>query len=182
MLTPADAERLLADAELVCSAEKSALTIRRMAAEITARLATRNPLVLLVMNGALMFAGDLLRQLAFPLEVDYLQVSRYRDATRGGELNWLVEPRGAVAGRAVLVLDDILDEGVTLAAIRERLLAQGAAEVLLAVFADKALDREKPVHADFVGIVVPNRYVFGYGMDIRGAWRHLPAVYALKET
>jgi hypoxanthine phosphoribosyltransferase len=97
-------------------------------------------------------------------------------------LNWLVAPRSAVAGRAVLVLDDILDEGLTLAAVRQRLLAQGAADVLLAVFADKTLDREKPAHADFVGIAVPNRYVFGYGMDIHGAWRHLPAVYALKEA
>ena len=180
MLTPADAERLLADAELVCSAEKSALAIRRMAAEIAVRLATRNPLVLLVMNGALMFAGDLLRQLAFPLEVDYLQVSRYRDATRGGELNWLLEPRSVVAGRAVLVLDDILDEGVTLAAIKARLLSQGAKECLVAVLTNKELGREKPVTADFVGLSLPDRYVFGCGMDVRGAWRNLPGIHALK--
>jgi hypoxanthine phosphoribosyltransferase len=82
----------------------------------------------------------------------------------------------------VLVLDDILDEGITLAEIRQHLLQQGAAEVLIAVFADKELGRTKPVVADFVGITVPNRYVFGYGMDIHGAWRNLPAVYALREA
>jgi hypoxanthine phosphoribosyltransferase len=82
----------------------------------------------------------------------------------------------------VLVVDDILDEGVTLAEIRQRLFALGAAEVLTAVFADKHRDCRKPVTADFVGIIVPDRYVFGFGMDIQGAWRNLPAVYALRES
>jgi hypoxanthine phosphoribosyltransferase len=181
-LGTAAAQKILAEAELICSAEKSALAVRRLAAEITARLAARNPLVLTVMNGALVFAGHLLPQLDFPLELDYLHVSRYRGATQGGRLTWLAEPRSAVAGRTVLVLDDILDEGVTLAGIRQHLLQQGAAEVLIAVFADKELGRTKPVVADFVGITVPNRYVFGYGMDIHGAWRNLPAVYALREA
>ncbi|MDP2135103.1 MAG: phosphoribosyltransferase family protein, partial [Sulfuritalea sp.] len=98
----------------------------------------------------------------------------------GGELAWIVEPRSEVAGRVVLVVDDILDEGVTMAAIVTRLRQQGAREVLSAVFADKTLGRAKPVTADFVGVQLPNRYVFGYGMDVKGAWRNLPAVYAVK--
>lgn len=181
-MTPEAAQKILAEADLICSAEKSALAVRRIAAEVTARLAASNPLVLAVMGGAVVFVGQILPQLAFPLEFDYLHVSRYGDATTGGGLAWVVEPRSNVNGRTVLVLDDILDEGLTLADIKQRLLAQGAAEVLTAVFADKKIGRAKPVTADFVGIELPDRYVFGYGMDIKGAWRNLPAVYAMKDA
>jgi hypoxanthine phosphoribosyltransferase len=90
-------------------------------------------------------------------------------------------PKENVAGRVVLVLDDILDEGHTLAAIRDKVLGLGAKSFHCAVFADKVLGREKPIKADFIGISLPNRYVFGFGMDVRGAWRNLPAIYALKE-
>jgi hypoxanthine phosphoribosyltransferase len=134
------------------------------------------------MGGAVVFAGQLLPQLVFPLEFDYLHVSRYGDDTRGGPLSWLVAPRTPVAGRVVLLLDDILDEGVTLAEITAWLRAQGASEVLSAVFADKHTGRAKAIAADFVGLRLPDRYVFGFGMDIAGAWRNLPAVYAVKGT
>ncbi|BAO29535.1 hypoxanthine-guanine phosphoribosyltransferase [Sulfuritalea hydrogenivorans] len=179
-MNPQEAKRIFEEADLVCSAEESALAVRRVAGEIAARLADANPLVLAVMGGAVVFTGQLLPQLAFPLDFDYLHVTRYGDVTTGGQLAWIVEPRADVAGRVVLVVDDILDEGVTLAAIRQRLLAQGATEVLSAVFADKNLGRTKPISADFVGVHLPNRYVFGYGMDVKGAWRNLPAVYAVK--
>lgn len=179
-MSPQEAQKIFDEADLLCSAEASALAVRRVAAEVSARLADANPLVLAVMGGAVVFTGTLLPQLAFPLDFDYLHVTRYGDVTTGGELTWIVEPRSDVAGRVVLVLDDILDEGVTMAAIIKRLQEQGAAEVLSAVFADKNLGRAKPVAADFVGVHLPNRYVFGYGMDVKGAWRNLPAVYAVK--
>ena len=179
-MSPQEAKKIFAEADLLCSAEESTLAVRRVAAEITLRLADANPLVLAVMGGAVVFAGQLLPQLIFPLDFDYLHVSRYGDVTTGGQLDWIVAPRSAVAGRVVLVVDDILDEGVTLAEITRRLLAQGANEVLSAVFADKNLGRAKPIAADFVGVHLPNRYVFGYGMDVKGAWRNLPAVYAVK--
>jgi len=179
-VTPQEAQKILDDADLLYSAEESALAVRRVATEITACLAAANPLVLAVMGGAVVFTGQLLPQLAFPLDFDYLHVTRYGDVTTGGELAWIVEPRSQVAGRVVLVVDDILDEGVTMAAIVTRLRQQGAREVLSAVFADKNLGHAKPVTADFVGVQLPNRYVFGYGMDVKGAWRNLPAVYAVK--
>lgn len=179
-MSPQEAKTILQEADLLCSAAEATLAVRRVAAEITARLADANPLVLAVMGGAVVFAGQLLPQLVFPLDFDYLHVSRYGDVTSGGQLSWIVEPRSAVAGRVVLVVDDILDEGVTLAEIARRLSAQGASEVLCAVFADKNIGRGKPIVADFVGVRLPNRYVFGYGMDVRGAWRNLPAVYAVK--
>jgi hypoxanthine phosphoribosyltransferase len=87
----------------------------------------------------------------------------------------------SVSGRTVLLIDDILDEGLTIAAIKDKLLEAGAVRVLIAVFSDKDIQRKKPVAADFVGVTLPNRYVFGFGMDVRGQWRNLPAIYALAE-
>ena len=133
------------------------------------------------MRGSVVFTGQLLPQLRFPLEFDYLDVTRYGDATRGGAISWKVDAATAVSGRTVLVVDDILDEGHTLKAIRDKLLSAGAQQVYSAVFAEKQTGHPKPVAADFVGVKLPNRYVFGFGMDVSGAWRNLPAIYALKD-
>lgn len=181
-MTAAKARKMLADAELVCPAATIDAAINRMAAEIAAATADKFPLMLTVMGGAVVFAGQLLPKLAFPLECDYLHATRYGDATAGKDLKWIIEPRISVARRTIVVLDDILDEGVTLAAIKEKLLAQGARDCLLAVLADKDTGRAKPVTADFTGVRLPNRFVFGCGMDAQGAWRNLPAIYAVKGT
>lgn len=179
--TPEQAWRILETADEVCSAECVAIEVARTAHEITAKLSDSHPLVLGVMRGSVIFAGQLLPQLRFPLHFDYLDVTRYGVTTVGGEITWKVSPGTAVAGRVVLVIDDILDEGHTLAAVREKLLEAGATRFYSAVFAQKDTGRAKPIVADFVGITVPNRYVFGFGMDVYGAWRNLPAIYALRD-
>lgn len=181
MLSSEKAKRLLDTAELIYSADVVADTVNRMATDITAVLADRYPLVLSVMGGAVVFTGQLLPLLRFPLDFDYVHVSRYHNNTSAGQIEWKVMPRESVQGRVVLVLDDILDEGVTLAAIRERVMGSGATAFYSAVFADKDTGRSKPINADFVGVTLPNRYVFGFGMDIHGAWRNLPEIYALKD-
>ena len=177
----ADAERLLAEADLLCSAEDVNRAVARMAGEITAKLGAEFPVVLSVMGGAAVFTGRLLPLLGFPLEFGAIEVTRYNNDTQGRDITWRLAPRDNVRDRTVLVVDDILDEGITLAAIRNKLIEMGAKKFYSAVFADKDLGREKPVKADFVGQVVPNRYVFGFGMDAYGLWRNLPAIYALKE-
>lgn len=176
----ADAQALLARAERLLTAEEVAQAVQRVAGEITAALGGQQPLLLAVMRGGVVFTGQLLPLLPFPLDFDYVDATRYGDATRGGELDWRVDVPATVRDRTVLVVDDILDEGRTLAAIRRRLLEAGAQRVLIAVFADKQLSRAKPVAADFTGVQVPDRYVFGFGMDVHGWWRNLPAVYALR--
>lgn len=180
-MTPLQAQQLLDNAECVASADTVQAVINRMAGEIAGTLAADLPLVLAVMGGAVVFAGQLLPRLNFPLEFDYLHVTRYRGNTRGGEVEWRVLPGQNVAGRSVLVLDDILDEGETLAAIRDKLHEMGAARVWSAVLTNKDNGLDKPIQADFVGLDVPNRYVFGCGMDAYGLWRNLPAIYALKD-
>ena len=181
MLTSDQAWQTLRDAERIVTAEAIEVALARLAAEICARLGQSLPLVLIVMGGAVVFAGRLLPRLRFPLELDYVHLTRYGDRTRGEALEWKVKPRTPVVQRTVLVLDDILDEGLTLAALRDTLLADGASAVYTAVLADKAIARPKPVRADFVGLTLPDRYVFGFGMDVRGAWRNLPEIYALRQ-
>ena len=181
MLAPAQAWEILKSAQLVCSAATVTQAVQRVAAGITHALAAENPLLLCAMNGAVVFAGRLLPLLKFPLDFDYLHLTRYGDATSGGRIEWKVFPDVAVAGRVVLVVDDILDEGHTMFEVREHVLAAGAERFYCAVFADKDVGKPKPIAADFTGVTLPNRYVFGFGMDVKGAWRNLPEIYALKE-
>jgi hypoxanthine phosphoribosyltransferase len=153
--------------------------LETMARDITADLAMARPLAVAIMNGGLVVAGQLLTRLPFALDCDYIHVRRYGRLTHGGELEWIAGPHQDVKGRIVLLIDDILDEGRTLAVVREALLARGAAEVRIAAFARKDRGEPPAIEADYVGIEVPNRFVFGFGMDVDGAFRNLPAIYAL---
>jgi hypoxanthine phosphoribosyltransferase len=173
---------LLLQSDLIYGEAEVSSAIRRMAEEIERELAESKPLVLCIMSGAAVFAGQLLPRLQFPLEFDYLHVSRYHNRTQGDQIVWKVPPGENVRGRSVLILDDILDEGLTLAEVREKCLQAGAVQVLIAVLTFKNTGRTKPLQADFVGLQVPDRYVFGCGMDVHGWWRNLPAIYALKES
>jgi hypoxanthine phosphoribosyltransferase len=126
MLAVEEAWKVLREADVVCTEEQVRAAVQRLAVEISDRVGDRVPLVLSVMGGGVVFTGQLLPQLRFPLEFDYIHVTRYRGSTTGGEIRWKVEPRASVAGRTVLVLDDILDEGHTAAAIKKWLRRQGA--------------------------------------------------------
>jgi hypoxanthine phosphoribosyltransferase len=179
-MTSEESWKILESADLLWDETQVREAIARVAAEITAKLRDRYPLLLAVMGGSIFFAGNLLPLLRFPLEFDYVHASRYGKATSGGGIVWKVEPGENVKGRTVLVLDDILDGGDTLAAIRDRVKDLGAASVFSAVLTDKEIGRAKPAVPDFVGLKLPNRYVFGCGMDVSGAWRNLPAIYAVK--
>jgi hypoxanthine phosphoribosyltransferase len=151
----------------------------RIAREVTADLAGSRPIAVAIMNGGLVFAGQLLTRLPFILECDYIHVRRYGRMTVGGELEWIAGPHVDVKGRTVLLLDDILDEGRTLAVVKEALLARGAAGIRIAAFARKDRGEAPAIEADYVGVAVPDLFVFGFGMDVDGAYRNLPAVYAL---
>ncbi|WP_020655238.1 hypoxanthine-guanine phosphoribosyltransferase [Massilia niastensis] len=179
------ARALLANAKQIVSPEEVQAAVRRVAAQLNERFGKPGeaafPLLLGVMGGAVVFTGHLLPQLDFPLEFDYIHVSRYGDEDRGGQIVWKVIPRQNVAGRTIVVVDDILDEGETLAHVKQRLLDMGAAEVIIAVFADKDLKRTKPIQADLVGLTLPNEFVVGFGMDVYGYWRNLPGLWILRQ-
>lgn len=157
--------------------------IRRIAAEIDRDYAGGEPPVFLtIMHGGLPFAGQLALEVKTDLRFDYLHATRYRGETTGAGLAWLHRPATPLRGRRVLVADDILDEGHTLLAVKQWCEAEGAADVRVAVLALKRHDRRAPgIHADYVAVEVPDRYVYGYGMDFHEQGRNLPAIYALKD-
>jgi hypoxanthine phosphoribosyltransferase len=170
----------LEDSDLVCGEAEVQAAIAHLATRIDERLREAYPVVLVVMGGAVVFAGQLLPRLRFPLDLDYVHATRYGSATQGGGIAWRVNPPEGVRGRAVLVLDDILDGGQTLRAIRDELKALGATQVLCAVLVEKILAVPKPITADFVGLRIPDRFVFGCGMDAKGFWRNLPEIRAMR--
>lgn len=179
-ITSVDAEAVLNDAELLYSAEDVEQAITNMAKAITAELSGSNLLVLPVMNGGLILGGKLISQLNFPLQVDYIHATRYRGETSGDELCWLKRPEICLQDKTVLLIDDILDQGITLAAIIEDCYQAGALKVFTAVLAEKVIEHDKPVkNADFTGLKLPDRYVFGSGMDYHEYHRNLTGIYAV---
>jgi hypoxanthine phosphoribosyltransferase len=180
MPDPQEAWAFLENSDLVSSADEVQAAITRPARESERELKDRYPLVLVVMGGAVVVAGQLLPLLRMPLDVDYVHVTRYGAAITGGGIEWRVDPPRGVRGRAVLVIDDILDGGQTMRAIRERLMDYGAASFQCAVLVEKTLAKEKPLRADFVGLRIPDRFVFGCGMDAKGYWRNLPEIRAMR--
>ncbi|MES2181590.1 MAG: hypoxanthine-guanine phosphoribosyltransferase [Pseudomonadota bacterium] len=175
-------QRLLEQSQQIHSSEAVEAAIARLSVEITDALQDTSPIVICVMGGGIVFAGQLLTQLNFPLEVDYVHASRYQNATIGKVLTWQALPKLDLTQRTVLLIDDILDEGITLQTIKEKCLELGASKVLSAVLVEKQLQHVKPIRADFIGLEVPDRYVFGYGMDVYGWWRNLSAIYSLNQT
>jgi hypoxanthine phosphoribosyltransferase len=166
-------------AECLVTADEVTQAVDRLSVRLSLDYHDRDPLLLAVMHGALPFAGWLLARLDFPLEIGYLHVARYGDATRGGELEWRARPDYDLASRHVLILDDVLDRGTTLAAVAAWAADAGAGHVATAVLVDKAIEAPRVLAADYVALHCPDRYLFGCGMDYRGYWRNLPAIYAL---
>lgn len=179
-MTLAEIETVRANADLLFDHDAVGKAYDRMAAQITETLGDANPILLCVMSGGLVPAGELFTRLDFPVELDYVHATRYRGTQGGPELEWIARPVHSLKGRSVLVVDDILDEGVTLAAILHFCRDQGAEAIHSAVLVEKQHDRKAPgLKADFIGLVAEDRYLFGCGMDYHGYWRNLPAIYAV---
>ncbi len=176
------ADKVLAESDLLVTESDVIAAIARIADEMTAELKDANPVLICCMNGGLAFAGQLLTKLVFPLQLDYVHATRYGHEINGKSLDWKVRPQIDLHGRIVVLLDDILDEGVTLAAIADYCRQLGAANVMMAVLVEKLhLRKITPgMRADFTGIEVGDRFLFGYGLDYKGYWRNAPGIYAIK--
>jgi hypoxanthine phosphoribosyltransferase len=178
------AAQVLAQAECIYSATQLEQTLQQLAEQINYQLtpfSEQQPVLLMpVMNGGLVLCGQLMTRLTFPLQVDYLHATRYRDKTRGSDLQWKASPQQSLQGRTLLIVDDILDEGYTLQAVLEYCREQGAAQVYSVVLVEKNHPRARAdIKADFTGLMVEDRYVFGFGMDYKGYHRNLNGIYAL---
>ena len=164
------------------TADQVQVAIDQMASAIHAKLAESNPLLLCVLTGANMVTEQLCKRLQFPLQVDSLHATRYRDATSGGKLEWRKFPEHALSGRTILVIDDILDEGPTLAGIVEYCNSQQCQRVYTAVLVNKIHNRKlAQIKADFIGMDADDFYLFGSGMDYKGYLRDAPGIYAVAE-
>ena len=175
---PAEVLAAQADAEMLVSAASVTKAIDRVSVSITMALKHLNPVVLCVMNGGLPYCGRLLGRLHFALQLSYVHVARYRNATRGADLEWLASPQQSVKGRHVLVVDDVLDEGATLRAVLDW-ASRDAERAWSTVLVRKQVEANKTIDVDFVAMECPDRYLYGCGMDYRGYLRNLPAIYAL---
>lgn len=175
--------KVLPKSQLIFDASTISYAMDVLANKLEERLSKSNPLMLCVMNGGLIFTGHLLTRLQFDLDVDYLHATRYRNQTKGGDvLNWIVEPVISLKGRTVVILDDILDEGVTLDEIIKYCKTKGAKEVLSAVLLRKIHERRiNGIDCDYTALEVEDRYVFGFGMDYKGGLRHLNGIYAIDD-
>jgi hypoxanthine phosphoribosyltransferase len=170
----------LRDGDLIHDQSTLQAATARIGGEISEALVDQSAIFLSIMQGGLVFAGQLATEIRADLEFDYVHATRFRGTTEGGELQWIKRPAISLKDRIVLLVDDILDEGHTLKAIRDWCLAEGASRVLLAVLCEKRHGRTVAgLRADFVGVEVPDRYVFGYGMDFHEQGRNLPAIHAL---
>ncbi len=180
-ISPEEITRVRQQAREICSQEEVESALDRMARDISLRAGDRNPLLLAVMNGGLIPLGLLLPRLDFPLRVDYLHATRYRERTFGTDLQWKKTPECSLEGETVIIVDDILDEGHTLKAIADYCREQGATEVISVVLVHKLHERGNGFQADVVGLTTPDRYLFGYGMDYKGYWRNAPGIFAVGE-
>ena len=182
-MDPAQYAQVLENADLVRSAADVDTAYTKLAREISDVLRASSPLIIPVMMGGMVPASRIVSQLEFPVEIDYVHATRYRGDVRGRTLEWIAHPSSDFKDRSVLVVDDILDEGITLAAIIEHCRELGAREIYCAVLVDKQIGRPRAFdRADFTGLEVDDRYVFGCGMDYRGYFRNLPAIYALNPS
>ena len=169
------------DSVLIHDARAVEQAIGRLANDINSRLNQQSIILLCVMTGGIVFTGMLLPRLNLSIRLDYIHINRYRDATQGGQLNWIKKPEVSLVDKTVLIVDDILDEGITLAAIMDYCKTAGASQLYSAVLVQKNTTPPIQVCADFVGLEAPNQYVYGFGMDYLGGRRNYAGIYALKD-
>lgn len=171
------------DIERILFSESEIRTgIDRVASEVTRAYSGRDFTVVAVLKGSCVFAADLIRRIPIPLELAFVSAGSYGAGTRPGELEVHFLPaEGEIAGRRLLLIDDILDSGRTLAGLGRALLQRGAAEVRTCVFLDKPERRAVPCEPDFRCFRVEDLFVVGYGLDFAGRYRNLPYVGALKK-
>lgn len=178
-----EVDNLYAKSSLLYSSQDIQESLDKMALNIEEKIGDKNPVVICVMTGGLVATGHLLTRLNFHLQMDYVHATRYQGEMQGGQLEWIAKPRTSLKGRTVLIVDDILDAGITLAEIKKAFLADGASEVYTAVLIDKIRQRpeEGLQQADFVGLTITDHFIFGFGLDYKGYLRNTSGIFQVNQ-
>jgi len=154
--------------------------VSRLAMEISRDYAGKQPLMLGVLKGAFIFLADLVREIEVPLTVDFIRAQSYKGDTTTGEVVVSMGDVLDLRGKDVLVVEDIVDTGTTVSCLMDYLAISEPASLKLCSLLDKPSRRETSVEIDYLGFVVPDRFIVGYGTDLDQAWRNLPGIYALE--
>ena len=179
-ITPNEISSVVRSSDCIYSESEVELAIDNLANLIAAQVATKNPILLCAMNGGLIVTGKLATRLQFPLQIDYVHATRYRGNTSGADLQWKNYPSLDMKGRAIIIIDDVFDEGFTLESLVNFCHEKQAADVLTTVLVNKVHDRKKTsLTVDFVGLETGDRYLYGYGMDYKGFLRNAAGIYAV---
>ena len=176
-----ETQKLIKNSECLHTQEEVMGAIKKVSAEMNEQLAGKVPVFMCVMNGAVVFMGQLITQLTFPLQINYIHATRYRGEMEGSELHWQAEPTITVKDRVVVIVEDILDTGLTLAAVKDYCIENGAEEVFTAALVDKQRPREPGgvERCDFTGLEVENKFLYGYGLDYKEYLRNVDGIYAV---
>jgi hypoxanthine phosphoribosyltransferase len=178
---PVTSEFTNPDLEVLLSEQQIQSRIKELGAEITRDYAGRNPLLVGVLKGACFFLSDLLRAIDTRLGIEFMAISSYGSSTRtSGEVRIMKDLDVPIEGRDILVVEDIVDTGLTLSYLLANLASRGAASVKLAALLDKFERREKEVKIDYLGFQIPDHFVVGYGLDFAERYRNLPFIAVLK--
>jgi len=181
MSNPPDPRTLLENSRVLFNREQVAAAVQKMAVEINEYYGDQPIILISVLTGAIIPAAWLITKLKMPIQMDFVHATRYRGGLYGAELEYRVPPRLDLEGKHVLIVDDIFDEGNTLAAIKGSVEKRLAGSVKMASLVRKDHDRGLPRdYVDFVGLDVPDVYVFGCGMDAYEEWRHLDEILVLE--
>jgi hypoxanthine phosphoribosyltransferase len=169
------------DLEVLISQEQIQNKIKELGAQITRDYAGKNPLLIGVLKGACFFLSDLLRVIDTRLSIEFMAISSYGSSTRtSGEVRIMKDLDVPIEGRDILVVEDIVDTGLTLSYLLANLQSRGAASVKLAALLDKFERREKDVKIDYLGFQIPDEFVVGYGLDFAERYRNLPFIAVLR--
>ena len=178
-----DAVDVVEQADLLISKKEIEIAIDQVASEVKSIIGDEVPILLCVMKGGFMFAAELMKRIQLPLELDYVHVDRYRNQTRGSDLQWHKEPDINLQNRLVLLVDDIFDEGYTMQELIAYCAEKHVAKVLTVVLLKKSLAKKHTeIEPDIYGLACPDKYVFGWGMDYKGYWRNLTDVFAVVKS
>jgi len=167
--------------ELLLSEKEISEKVKEIAEEVTRSLRNEKVVIVGVLKGALFFMADLLRELKFSFVYDFIQVKSYEGMQTTGSIKVLKEPNCDINGKTVLIVEDILDTGLTLSFIRDYLIEKGAKKVYVCALLDKKKKRLKEIKADFVGFEIDDQFVVGYGLDCDEKMRELKDIFILKQ-